>query len=311
MQSLMQHSFGGPEVLVLEERPRPVRNFGDVLVRVHAASVNAVDLFTRAGVMPVLGPPPIVPGWDISGVVEEVEVGTTSFKVGDEVFGMPLFPRAANAYAEYVVAPSSQLWHKPETSSHVEAAALAMAGLTALQALRDIAQLQAHQRVLIHGAGGGVGHLAIQVAKALGAHVIASASAAKRAFVGELGADEFIDYTATDFAAELTDVNVVLDLVGGDCAERSLRVLRPGGIILTALGLSHAHMPALAQAAGMRFSSIAVQPDGGGLSQLATWANAGLVKPHVSQTFPLASGWRAHEAMEAGGMKGKVVLTIA
>src|SRR6218665_3299562 len=228
MQSLIQHRFGAPDVLVLEERPRPVRNFGDVLVRVHAASINPIDLFTRAGVMPILGPAPIVPGGDISGVVEEVELGTTSFKVGDEVFGMPLFPRAANAYAEYVVAPAGQLWHKPARLNHAQAAALAMAGLTALQALHDIARLQASQRVLIHGAGGGVGHLAVQVAKALGAHVIATASASKQAFVRKLGADEVVDYTAVDFVTQVSHVDVVLDLVGGDCSERSLHVLKPG-----------------------------------------------------------------------------------
>lgn len=311
MKTLMQHSFGGPEVLVLEEQARPMRNFGDVLVRVHAASINPVDLFTRAGVMPILGPAPIVPGWDISGVVEEIELGTTTFKVGDKVFGMSMFPRAANAYAEYVVAPAGQLWHKPEALSHAQAAALAMSGLTALQALRDTAQLQAGQRVLIHGGGGGVGHLAVQVAKAMGGHVIATASASKHAFVRGLGADELIDYTAVDFTRHVQNVDVVLDLVGGDVAQRSLGVLRPGGIVVTALGLSHAHMPALAEAAGMRFSSVAVQPDGAGLRQLAEWADAGLVAPYVSQTFPLAEGARAHQAMEAGALTGKFALIVA
>lgn len=310
MQSLIQHSFGGPDVLVLEERPRPVRNFGDVLVRVHAASVNPIDLYTRAGVMPILGPAPVVPGWDISGVVEEIELGTTTFKVGDEVFGMPLFPRAANAYAEYVVAPAGQLWHKPAQLSHAQAASLALAGLTSLQALRDIARLQPSQRVLVHGAGGGVGHLAVQVAKAMGAHVIATASASKHAFVRRCGADEVIDYTAVDFTQQVGDVDVVFDVVGGDCAERSLQVLRPGGIVVTALGLSHGHMPAMAAAAGKRFSSVAVQPDGAGLRQLAEWVAAGRLTPHVSQTFPLAEGARAHRALEAGSMLGKAALIL-
>lgn len=308
MQSLIQHSFGEPDVLMLEERARPVRNFGDVLVRVHAAGINPVDLYTRAGIMPILGPAPIVPGWDISGVVEEVELGTTTFKVGDEVFGMPLFPRAANAYAEYVAAPASQLWHKPAALSHVEAATLPLSGLTALQALRDIARLQPSQRVLIHGAGGGTGHLAVQVAKALGAYVIATASAGKHAFVRTLGADEVIDYKAVDFATQVRDVDVVFDLVGGDHAQRSLQVLVPGGIVVTALGLSHGHMPALAAAAGMRFSSVAVQPDGAGLRQLAEWVAAGRVRPHVSQTFPLAEGAAAHRAVAAGAMPGKTAL---
>jgi len=308
MKSLIQYSFGAPEVLELVDLPRPKRNFTEVLVRVHAASVNPIDALTRSGVFPLLGDTPFVPGWDISGVVEEIEVGSTRFKIGDEVFGMPLFPRAANAYAEYVAVPSRQLWHKPAALTHAEAAALPMVGLTALQALTDIAQVQPGQRVLIHGGGGGVGHAAVQIAKALGAYVIATASTGKHDFVRSLGADELIDYQAVDFATVIGDIDVVFDTVGQRNAERSLPVLKPNGIVVTTMGLSHAHMPALAAAAGRRFSSVAVEPDDAGMRQLADWVESGQLLPHVSHELPLSEGARAHALMETGTTLGKIVL---
>ncbi len=311
MKSLIQYRFGGPEVLELAEVPKPSRNFTEVLVRVHAASINAVDVKMRSGAIPLLGSPPFVPGWDISGVVEEVDPGATRFKIGDEVFGMPLFPRAANAYAEFVATPSRHLWLKPARLTHAQAAALPMAGLTALQALRDIAQVQPGQRVLIHGAGGGVGHVAIQVAKALGAEVIAVASAAKYDFVCRLGADEVIDYQAVDFTTVLKNIDVAFDLVGHDYAERSLSVLKPNGIVVTTEAFSTAHVVALAAAVGRRFSSVAVEPDGAGLQQLATWVESGQLMPYISHELPLAEGARAHALIEQGSATGKIVLRIA
>lgn len=308
MKILVQHSFGGPDVLQLEERDVPRRNFGDVLVRVHAAGLNPIDQAVRAGRIPLLGTGPFTPGWDVSGVVEAAETGSTVFKPGDEVFGMPLFPRAANAYAQYVSAPQGQLWRKPANLSHAQAAALPLAGLTALQAFKDIAGLQPGQRVLVHAGGGGVGHLAVQIARAMGAHVIATASAAKRDFVLQQGAHEVIDYTSVDFAQHATEMDVVLDLVGGDYTERSLLALKPGGIVVSARGMVLAHMPEKAAAAGRRYSSIAVQPDGAGLRQLAQWAEQGLLTPHVSAEIPLAEGAYAHALLEGGSLKGKIVL---
>lgn len=310
MRSLIQYRFGGPEVLELADVHKPTRNFTEVLVRVHAASINAVDVKMRSGAIPLLGAPPFVPGWDISGVVEEVDPGATRFKIGDEVFGMPLFPRAANAYAEYVATPSRHLWLKPMGLTHAQAAALPMAGLTALQALRDIANVQPGQRVLIHGAGGGVGHLAVQVAKALGAEVIATASAAKHDFVRQLGADRVIDYQAIDFTSVVKDIDVAFDIVGHDYAERSLSVLKPSGIVVTTEAFSTVHVAALAVAAGRRFSSIAVEPDGAGLQQLAEWVDSGQLMPHLSHEFPLHDGARAHALIEQGSTIGKVVLRI-
>ncbi|WP_431101213.1 NADP-dependent oxidoreductase [Roseateles noduli] len=310
MKGVIQDRFGAPDVLQVAEAPRPTRLFTEVLLKVHAASINRVDLLVRSGVFPLLGKPPFILGWDLSGVVEEVELGSTRFKVGDEVFGMPLFPRAANAYSEYTAAPSRQLWLKPASLTHVQAAALPMAGLTALQALDDIAKLQAGQRVLILGAGGGVGHIAVQIAKALGAEVFATASAAKHDFVKSLGADHLIDYKTTDFASVVSDADVVFDIVGGDNAQRSLQVLKPGGIVVTTEGLSTGNMPALAASVGRRFSSVAVEADGAGLERLVGWVNSGQLNPHVSATFSLKDAALAHALVAKGDTQGKVVLDL-
>jgi NADPH:quinone reductase-like Zn-dependent oxidoreductase len=187
MRAIRQQAFGGPEVLELTEVKRPVPLPTEVLVRVRAAGVNPVEAVIRSGQFPLLGQPPFILGWDVSGVVEGIEPGVTRFQPGDAVYGLQLFPRPASAYAEYVAAPSRQLARKPARLSHAEAAALPLAGLTAWQALVDTARVAAGQRVLIHGAGGGVGHLAVQIVRARGAHVIGTASAAKHDLVASLG----------------------------------------------------------------------------------------------------------------------------
>ena len=216
MRAISQQTFGGPEVLRIAEVERPPPLPTEVLVRVCAVGVNPVDTSIRSGAWPLLGNPPFVLGWDISGIVEQTGAGVTRFRPGDEVYGMPYFPRAVGAYAEFVVASSRQLAYKPARLDHRHSAALPLAGLTAWQGLVDAGQLEDGQRVLIHGGGGGVGHLAVQIAKARGAHVTATVSRSKRDFVRRLGADEVLDYRAVDFAREVGDLDVVLDLVGGD-----------------------------------------------------------------------------------------------
>lgn len=310
MRTITQKAFGGPEVLELTEAPRPQPLPTEVLIRVHATSVNPVETFIRAGVFPLLGKPPFTLGWDVSGVVEEVVPGTSRFRAGDEVYGMPLFPRAANAYAEYVAAPSRQLARKPANLDHPHAAALPLVGLTAWQALVDIADIQPQQRVLIHAAGGGVGHIAVQIAKALQAHVIATASASKHAFVRDLGADEVIDYRAVDFSEVVRDVDVVLDLIGGGYAERSLRVLRPAGLLVTAVERTNAELAKAAETAGRRFAGVAVEPDYPALERLTELIEAGKIRPHVERTLPLRDVAIAHELVAQGSTKGKVVLTM-
>lgn len=252
MRVVTQRAFGGPEVLELDEAPAPQPVPTEVVVAVRAAGINPVDAAIRSGGFPMFGAPPFVLGWDVSGVVTEVVPGVNRFAVGDEVYGMPLFPRPAGAYAEFVAAPSRQLARKPRTLDHVQAAALPLVGLTAYQSLVEIAGVQAGQRVLVHAAGGGVGHIAVQLAKGLGAYVIGTASSGKHGFVTDLGADEVIDYRNVDFTEVVRDVDVVLELVGGDYGSRSIDVLRPGGLLVTAVERTNAELAARTTAAGRR-----------------------------------------------------------
>ncbi len=308
MRIVTQQDFGGPAVLSVVEAPVPRPLPTEVLVRVRAVGLNPLEARLRAGESPMLGRPPFVLGWDVSGVVEQAL--TWRFRPGDEVFGMSLFPRAAEAYAEYVAVPALHLARKPASLSHVEAAALPVVGLTAWQGLVDLAQVAAGDRVLIHAGGGGVGHVAIQIAKSAGAHVITTVGADKREFVEALGADEVIDYRCGDFAESLRDVDIVLDTVGAGIAERSLRVLRRGGHLITATAEDDAAVIAHAEAAGVRFSGIAVDPDPVALRGLVDLAERGALRVHVEETFPLERAADAHRALDHGHRRGKLVLTV-
>ncbi|WP_329141608.1 NADP-dependent oxidoreductase [Streptomyces sp. NBC_00670] len=309
MRVITQHTLGAPEVLTVVDAPEPRPLPTEVLVRVRAIGLNPLEARLRAGEFPLLGRPPFVLGWDISGVVEDAP-GTWRFRPGDEVFGMPLFPRAANGYAELVAAPALHLVRRPAALSHVEAAALPIVGLTAWQGLVDLAGVGEGDRVLVHGGGGGVGHVAIQIAKALGAHVITTASAGKREFVEGLGADEVIDYTSADFAGAVRDVDVVLDTIGGDTAERSLKVLRPGGHLVTAVAEEDTGLIAAYEAAGLRFSGIAVDPDPVALRGLVGLVEEGGLRVHVQETFPFERVADAHRLLDDGHLQGKLALTL-
>ncbi|MFD9958840.1 NADP-dependent oxidoreductase [Amycolatopsis sp. NPDC058986] len=308
MRVITQQKLGGPEVLTVVDAPEPRALPTEVLVRVEAIGLNPLEARLRAGEFPLLGRPPFVLGWDISGVVEQAR--TWRFRPGDEVFGMPLFPRAANAYAEVVAAPALHLVRKPASLSHVEASALPIVGLTAWQGLVDLGGVTDGDRVLVHGGGGGVGHVAIQIAKARGAHVITTASASKREFVEGLGADEAIDYTKVDFAETVRDIDVVFDTLGGDTAERSLGVLRPGGHLVTAVADEDTELAAKYEAAGMRFSGIGVDPDPVALRGLAELAEQGGLRVHVQETFPFERIADAHRLLDGGHLQGKLVLTV-
>ncbi|MET9488280.1 NADP-dependent oxidoreductase [Nocardia sp. NPDC006630] len=307
MRAVIQKSFGGPEVLEVVEIDKPALLSGEVLVRVHASSVNPVDIAVRSGAFPLLGEPPFGVGWDISGVVEETGPGAR-YEIGEEVYGMPFFPRAATAYAEYVAAPSRQLARKPANLSHVEAAALPLAALTAWQGLVDKAGIKEGDRVLIHRAAGGVGHLAVQIAKARGAYVIALASAAKHDYVLGLGADEVIDYRTTDYTEVVRDIDVVFDSVAD--GTRSLQVLKPGGVLVTILEHVNPELAATVKAAGRRFAGVSVEPDYAALEAIAALADAGLVRPTIAAELPLADAPKAHELVASGQTVGKVVLTV-
>ncbi|MQS14830.1 NADP-dependent oxidoreductase [Streptomyces kaniharaensis] len=315
MRAVVQDTFGGPEVLRVERVPRPAPLPTEVLVRVHAAGINPVDWKTRGGtgMAGLLGEPPFTLGWDVSGVVEEVGFGVTTLKVGDEVYGMPWFPRVANAYAEYVTAPARQFARKPATLDHVHAAAVPLAALTAWQAVVDTAHVTAGQRVLITAAAGGVGHFAVQFARHLGAHVIATASAARHPWLKELGANESVDYTTTRFEDAIKDVDVVIDLVGDahdSTSTRSLKVLRPGGLLVAIPAGVSPELAQAAESAGVRVTPFLVEPDGAALTAIAGLIDAGEVAVEVEETFPLEQAGAAHARGEAGRTRGKLVLTV-
>jgi NADPH:quinone reductase-like Zn-dependent oxidoreductase len=321
MRAIRLHEHGGPEVLRLEEVPVPVPGPGEVLVRVHAAGLNPPDWYLREGMTSVpahLRPAfalPMVPGTDVSGVVEAPGGG---FEPGDEVFGMLRFPGFdGGGYAEYVAAPAADLARKPAGTDHVEAAALPMSGLTAWQFLVELGhraptpfQASAHRpvplgpgsTVLVNGAAGGVGHLAVQVAKWRGARVVAAASGRHEGFVRALGADEFVDYTKERPEEVVHGVDLVLDAVGGPATDRFLPTLRPGGALFPvfpgALGPAER---------GITVSSTQVRSNG---AQLAELAATGAVRAAIDATFPLAEAAAAHERAEAGHLQGKLVLTV-
>jgi NADPH:quinone reductase-like Zn-dependent oxidoreductase len=308
MRAISQEDLGGTEVLREVQVDRPEPGLSQILVRVHAAGLNPTDWKHRAYSI-FLGPPPFTLGWDVSGVVEETGFGVTLFKPGDEVFGMLPYPHGVGSHAEYVAGPARAFAAKPANVDHVQAAALPLAALTAWQALNDTARLRPGQRVLIHAAAGGVGHLAVQIAKARGAYVIGTASAGNHDLVRGLGADEVIDYHATDFAAAVSDVDVVLDTVGGDYAARSLRTLRAGGVLVSLLPFPR-EVATDAASKGVRAQVMLVEADHAGMTAIADLIAEGRLHPVIAATFPMADAAKAHERGDTGHVAGKLVLTM-
>jgi NADPH:quinone reductase-like Zn-dependent oxidoreductase len=312
MRVITQLSTGGPEVLELGEAEIPQPLPTEIRVRVGAAGVNPVDWKTRAGagMAAVIGPPPFTVGWDVAGTVDAVGLGVTRFAVGDAVFGMPWFPRQAGGYAEFVTAPSRHFAHRPAGLSEVEAAGLSLAGLTAWQCLVDIAAVQPGQRVLVHAAAGGVGHLAVQVAKARGAYVIGTASSGKHNLLHDLGIDEAIDYRAEAFEKAVDPVDLVLDAIGGEVALRSLDVLHPEGRLICLPSAAAADALSAAADRGLRATAMLAEPDGDGLEDLARLVDDRRLRVLVSETFPLERASHAHRAGQLGHTTGKLVLTV-
>jgi NADPH:quinone reductase-like Zn-dependent oxidoreductase len=308
MRTITQKTAGGPEVLVIAEVDDPTPGPGEVLVRVSAAGVNPVDAAVRGGYYPLLGNPPFTVGWDVSGTVEAIGPDVSGLAVGDAVFGLPRFPKQAAAYAEKIVAPANELARKPASLDFVQAGALPLAGLTAWQGLVEIGGLKKGQRALIHAGAGGVGHLAVQIAKARGAYVIATASTAKVDFVRKLGADQVIDYTNSDFTEQARDVDIALDPIGGDHPLETLKSLKAGGVLISLLDLTDA-VKAEGTRRGVRLERISVKPDRDGLIELARLADSDQLEVHVEKTFPLAEAGAA-QAFLATRPKGKVALTV-
>jgi NADPH:quinone reductase-like Zn-dependent oxidoreductase len=309
MRAIVCESTGGPEVLQLVDVPVPEPEPGEIRVRVEAAGVNPIDWKTRAGGGPAksFGGKPFTVGWDAAGVVD---VAAGAFAEGDAVLGMARFPSPDGAYAEYVTAPAGHFVARPEGMPVVEAAALPLAGMTAWQSLVDVGKLEAGQRVLIHAAAGGVGHLAVQIAKSRGAHVIGTASEAKHELLRELGADEVVDYRSTAFEKVVEPVDLVYDLVGGETAVRSFDVLKPGGLLICLPTVAVADALEAAKERGVNASGAYVRAGGSGLAELVELYTDGKLRILVAETFPLAQAADAHRLGEQGRTTGKIVLTI-
>lgn len=310
MRAVSQDTLGSPEVLHEIETNIPEPRPSEIRVRIHTAGLNPTDWKHRAHRL-FLGDPPYVLGWDVSGVVDAVGIGVTLFAPGDEVFGMLPYPYGAGAFAEYVTGPTRAFTHKPGSLSHTEAGALPLAALTAWQALVDTAHLGAGQRVLIHAAAGGVGHLAVQLAKARGAYVLGTASSAKHDFLTQLGADELVDYRQVDFATAVSEIDVVLDPIGGNYGLRSLSTLQPGGILVSLLPLPDEELASAAAQQGVRVAPMLVEADHGGMATLAELVEQGQLRPQISEVFPLSRIAEAHRHGEEGHTTGKIVVTVS
>jgi len=309
MKAVAMHAYGGPEVLKYEDAARPDPATGEVLVRVHAAAVNPVDWKVRAGHLRgfLNYSLPLIPGWDLSGVVEATGAGVTDWKQGDAVYARPDL-RRNGAYAEYIAVRASELGHKPRSIDHVQASAIPLACLTAWQALFDAGGLKAGQRVLIHAAAGGVGTFAVQLAKWKGAHVVGTASERNHAFLRELGADEVIDYTKTNFEEVVRDVDVVLDTLAGQTRDRSWNVLKKDGILVSILGQPS---PDDAAQHGVRAAGVFVEPNQAQLGEIAKLVDSGKLRPIIETVLPLAQAARAHEMNQTLHTRGKIVLQVA
>lgn len=309
MRAISQDVLGGPEVLRKVRVGRPAPRPNEVLVRVRAAGVNPTDWKHRA-TGGFLGEPPFVLGWDLSGEVAETGIGVAAFKPGDEVFGMLPYPFGHGSHAEYVTVPARALTHKPASIDHVQAGALPLVSLTAWQALTEYADVRPGQRVLVHAAAGGLGHVAVQIAKARGAYVIGTASAGKHDFLREIGVDETIDYRSTDVTEAVRDVDVVLDTLGGETSVRSLRVLRPGGIVVSVLPVGPPEFYEEAERLGVRAVRMLVEADRAGMEAVAELVESGKLKATIAGTFPLADAAKAHDLGDTGRTTGKLVLLV-
>jgi NADPH:quinone reductase-like Zn-dependent oxidoreductase len=306
MKAVVAHQYGGPEVLKYEEAPKPEPNEDEILIRVVAAAVNPVDAFIRVGRYKS-GSLPFVPGMDVSGVVEKTGAKITRFKAGEPVYAYLSF-REQGGYAEFAIAKENEASPKPKVINYEQAAAVPLAATTAWQALIETAKLSAGQTVLIHGGSGGVGHFAIQIAKARGAKVIATASTPNQDLLKQLGADQSIDYTKTKFEDVVKNVDVVLEAARSDALARSYGVVKRVGIIVSITGPPD---QAELDKHGIRGSSVMAHPDANVLDELGKLIDAKKITPLVSQVFPLSEASKAHEQIETRHTRGKIVLKVS
>ncbi len=309
MKAVVIHEYGGPEVLKYEDVPQPEPKQDQLRIHVIAAGVNPVDGMIRSGMFDKEGRRafPVILGGDISGVVEKVGSNITKFKSGDPVFAYVSLDNSGG-YAQYAVVTEREAAPKPKSLTYVEAAAVPIVALTAWQALIDTAKLKAGQTVLIHGGSGGVGSFAIQIAKAHGAKVIATASTANQELLKQLGADVAIDYTKQNFENIAKDVDVVLDSIGKDTLARSYGVMKKGGIIVSLVARPD---PAELEKHGIRGEALSVDPNSDELSEIGKLIDEKKINVIVSQTFPLSEARKAQEQVATGHTRGKIVLKVA
>ena len=308
MKAVRIHEYGNRDVLVYEDASMPSITSNEVLVKVIAASVNPVDWKIREGYLKemIAYSMPLTLGWDVSGVVTAVGADVTRFSVGDAVYSRPDIKRNGT-YAEYITIRESEIAHKPLTISHNEAASLPLAGITAWEVLITTAQLSGGQKVLIHAGSGGVGSLAVQLAKSRGAYVIATTSGKNRAFVESLGADEVIDYQTQQFTEILQDIDVVFDTLGGDIQESSWSVLKQGGILVSIVSPPAEEK---ARELGVRCAFVFIEPNAYILEQLAKLVEQGKLRPIVGAEFALKDIAKAHALSESGRTVGKIILYV-
>jgi len=308
MSAVRIDRHGSSEVLELWRGPVPACAPGELLVRVAGAGVNPVDCKTRAGKgVAALNPLPAILGWDLSGTVVAAGEGSDRRRVGSRVYGLVRFPQPAGCYAEYVAAPQGELALAPRTLDLADAGALPLVGLTALQALAEHGRVGRGDKVLVHAGAGGVGHVAVQIAKVLGAEVAATASAGNLEYLRELGADAAIDYRARPFEQGLGGFALVIDAVGGEVGRRSLPLLAPGGLLVA---LADDPDQALAAELGVAARRIRVHPDAAGLDRLARWVDAGRLELSIAARLPLERAGEAHELVESRRLRGKAVLLL-
>jgi NADPH:quinone reductase-like Zn-dependent oxidoreductase len=307
MKAVVAHEYGAPEVLKFEEIPRPEPKEDEALVRVIASGVNPADPLTLSGKYArEFGTHlPLIPGYDIAGVVEKKGAKVTNLKAGDAVYGYPTF---GGGWAEYITVKQWEVAAKPKTLNFAEAAAVPMGALTAWQALVDTAQLHPGQTILVHGGSGGVGSFAVQIAKARGARVIATASTANQDLLKQLGADVAIDYTKTRFEDVAKDVDAVLDPVGKETLARSYGVVKKGGIVMSLVARPD---PVELEKRGIRGAAISVHADAEDLAEIARLIDAGKIKPVVTEVLPLSEAIAAQRQAETHHTRGKLVLRIA
>lgn len=315
MKAITLPETRGSDALTYENAPRPAPDSDELLVRVYAAGVNPLDWLVCRGLFPDVRdePLPWTPGWDVSGVVASVGGNVTGVEPGDAVCGMVRLPGAGGTFAEYTTMTVDEVTAKPSSLSHIEAAGLPMAGQTAFYALYEAGGLAPGQRVLIHAAAGGVGHMAVQFATNTDAYVIGTASGRNEQFLRELGVDEFVNYRKERFEDVLDGVDVVLDAIGGETLERSAEVVRPGGVVVTLPDQPSADRIERLRAehdAAVHFFDVLTDSDPATLRSVTAHAETGVLEPTISDAYPLSEARHALERSADGHVRGKLVLEV-